>query len=179
MRTIAITILVIITLYLAYIFLLPFGRPLVQPVATWWYGSDFVSDTTKAAARISDTVERCIFDDSRNIFVESFADLDVDKMIDKALNDTYPRFRLERPQRDPHFRILVNNRTHYWSFRERKFFAFRGDRWSLKQGLARKMCAYYQENPESFEKAFWERNGIRVEEGNFCCSLAMGDSDDT
>ena len=111
MRTVVITILAIITLYLSYIFLLPFGRPLVQPVATWWYGSDFVSNATSAAASFSSQDERCIFDDSRNIFVESLAELDVDRMIDKALDDKYPRFRLERPLRDPHFRVLSDDRT--------------------------------------------------------------------
>ena len=179
MRTIAIAILAMIALYLAYIFLIPFGRPLVQPVAIWWYGSDFASKATEAAASLTDAGERCIFDDSRNIFVKSFADLDLERIIVKALDDEYPRFRLERPQRNPHFRVLANDQTYYWSFRERKFFAFRGDRWTLKQGFSRKMCEYYSENPRSFEKAFWERDRIRVGKENFCCELALGERDET
>ena len=173
-RTTVIVILIIVALYITYLFILPLGRPFVQPAVIWWYGNEFVLNAESAATKLPDTENRCIFDDSRNIFVESFSELDVNRIIDKALDDKYPRFRMERPLRDPHFRVLSNERTYYWSFREKKFFAFRGDRWTLKGGLSQKMCDYYTENPESFEMAFWERDGVSVERRHFCCDLAAG-----
>ncbi len=160
----------IIGLVVAPFFLLPLGQPLAKPLAVWWYKADFEVDANAAAAKFSEASHRCIYDDHRNIIVKTFAELDVEGMLERAVDDNYPRFRFERPQRDPHFRIFANDRTYWWSFREREFFAFRGNRWTLKTRLS-KSCTAYLGSPVSIEKAFWERDGIRVSRENFCCGL--------
>ena len=141
------------------------------PVARLWYASGFEEDVTAALAAIDDSGAACIYDDTRNIFVTSVDQLNVDRMIRQAVRDKSPRLDMDGLQRDPHFRVYSNGRTYYWSFRSRKLHAFRGDRWSLVPQIERG-CEAFRQDPRSLKQAYRDREGLLVTEDNFCCVTA-------
>ena len=138
------------------------------PLAKVWYKRGFEGAVTAALTDIPGNETACIYDDSRNIFVTSVGQLNVDRMIEKAVQDKALRPRRRLLQRDPHFRVYSAGRTYYWSFRQKELHAFRGDRWTLTSEIER-TCDAYKQHPRSFEQAYRERDGITVTEENFCC----------
>ncbi|MDJ0712230.1 MAG: hypothetical protein QNJ14_17710 [Woeseiaceae bacterium] len=141
-----------------------------MPAARLWYATGFSEAVTTELAKLPGSENACIYDDSQNLFVTSPEQLNVDKMLRRALVDRAPRLRRNRRWRDPHFRVYAGGRTYYWSFRERKFHGFYADRWTLA-GTAEKSCKNYRQSPHLIREAFRSREGIAVTEENFCCGI--------
>lgn len=73
------------------------------PFAQLWYQSGFEDAVAKALAEIPDSENACIYDETVHRFVTSINQLDVERMIKRAVHDKGSMMRLDRPQRDPHF----------------------------------------------------------------------------
>lgn len=139
------------------------------PIARLWYETGFEENVAEALAEIGDSESACIYDDGLHMFVTSIDQLDAGGMIERAVQDKSPRPRLRVLQRDPHFRVYSGGHTYYWSFRDKKLYPFRGNRWTLAPRIE-KSCSAYRQNPASFQRAYMDREGIAVTEDNFCCS---------
>src|SRR6056297_1135367 len=137
------------------------------PIAKFWYEPGFEEAVSAALKDIPAHENACIYDDTQNIFVTSVEQLDVGRMLEKAVKDRVPNPR-EGKWRDPHFRVYSHGRTYYWSFRNEAFHAFRGDRWSLLATTEGK-CEDYKRNPRRYQQVYKEERGIVVTEENFCC----------
>ena len=166
------SILAVAAVALALGIALVFAPFWVTPAAKLWYKPGFEESVAKALAEIPDVDTGCIYDDARNIYVTSPDQLDVDRMIEKAVQDRVPRLRFNGVQRDPHFRVYANGNTYWWSFKERNLYPFRADRWSLARTSERN-CEAYRRAPRLFRETFRERYSIEVTEDNFCCGTAV------
>ena len=154
---------------LAFPVLALFAPVWATPIAKLWYEPGFEKAVAKALMEIPDYENACIYDDTRHMFVSSIERLDVQRMIEKAVQDKAPRPRLNGLQRDPHFRVYNGRNTYYWSFRDEQFHAFRGDRWTLA-GTGKRLCEAYGNSPAKYRHAFQARHGMTVSEANFCCN---------
>ncbi len=141
------------------------------PIARLLYETDFGDIVATELAKLPDSENACIFDDSQSIFVASPDQLNVGRMLRRALQDRTPR--LNPVWRDPHFRVLTGGRTYYWSFRDRTFHGYYADQFTLA-GTAERLCEYYLQSPQDFRDAFKLRDGINVSEANFCCGVDQG-----
>ncbi|WP_405240675.1 hypothetical protein [Lentisalinibacter orientalis] len=137
------------------------------PIAKFWYEPGFEEAVSAALKDIPDHENACIYDDTQNIFVTSVEQLDVGRMLEKAVKDRIPHLRGGK-WRDPHFRIYANGRTYYWSFSDEEFHPFLGDRWTLR-GKSAEKCDAYNRYPRRYQQVYEERYGIGVTEANFCC----------
>lgn len=108
-----------------------FAPSLATPVAKLYYEEGFEKAVAVALKEIPDSANACIYDDAQNIFVTSIDQLDLGRMIEKAIRDKIPRPRPNGLQRDPHFRVLANGKTYYWSFHDAKLYAFPARSWTL------------------------------------------------
>ncbi len=147
-----------------------FAPNLATPVAKLYYEDGFNKAVAAAFKEIPDSASACIYDDSQNIFVTSLDQLNLDRMIGKAVQDRIPNISLDGRQRDPHFRVLANGKTYYWSFHDAKFYAFPAGRWTLT-GESARMCSAYMQSPQLYQETFRSLYGIAVSEENFCCGL--------
>lgn len=108
-----------------------FAPKLATPVAKLYYEEGFEKAVAAALKEIPDSASACIYDDSQSIFVTSLNQLNLDRMIEKAVQDRIPNISLDGRQRDPHFRVLANGKTYYWSFNDAKLYAIQASSWSL------------------------------------------------
>lgn len=141
-------------------------------IAKLCYKPGFEESVAKALAEIPDFEKACIYDDARNIYVTSLDQLNVDRMIEKAVQDRIPKFSFDGRQRDPHFRVYVNGDTYWWSFRERNLNLFREDSWTLADHSERS-CRAYKRDPRLFRDAFRQIYSIEATEDNFCCGTTL------
>ncbi len=160
MRTLF-ALIIVLTVVLSLAF---YATAWVTPVAKIWFKSGFTDSVEGALSAIPNVDRACIYDDSRRIFVSDVKQLDVDRMLEIAVKDYMPFFWGRTHQRDPHFRVLVDEKTFYWSFHKQAFHLFGGDRWTLV-GTSDRLCARYKESPELYTR----RGGLAVSEENFCC----------
>ena len=142
------------------------------PIAKLWYKPGFEELVAEALKEIPEFEKACVFDDTRNIYVTSLDQLNVDRMIEKAVQDKTPHFRLNGLQKDPHFRVYSNGNTYWWSFRERKFYPVRGNLWTLA-GRNESNYRAYKRDPSLFRDNYRDTYSIEVTEGNFCCGTTL------
>ena len=140
------------------------------PAARLYYETGFDDTVAAALSEIPGSANACIYDDSQNIFVTSIDQLDAGRMIGKAVRDRIPRPRRSGSQKDPHFRVLADGKTYYWSFREAKLYPFPGTNWTLAE-LSSTICPAYIRSPELYQEAYRKIHGIDVTAENFCCGL--------
>lgn len=138
--------------------------------ARLYYETGFDDAVADALKEIPGSAKACIYDDSQHIFVTSIDQLDAGRMIEKALRDRVPGPRPAGLRRDPHFRVLADGKTYYWSFRDAALYPFPGTTWTLS-GLSARMCSDYLQSPQIYEEAFSNLYGITVTARNFCCGL--------
>ena len=143
---------------------------LATPFAKFWYKLGFEDTVAEALSAIPGSEQACIYDDTRKIFVTSLNQLDVDRMIEQAVHNNLPLPRTNPFFRDPHFRVLANGKTYYWSFRNREFYPFRSDRLTLEGHGVRK-CEAFRLSPQAFRQDYRDREGLEVTEANYCCGL--------
>ncbi len=140
------------------------------PAARLYYETGFDDAVADALKGIPGSASACIYDDSQHIFVTSIDQLDASRMIEEAIRDRIPRLPPRGLQRDPHFRVLADGKTYYWSFRDATLHPFPGTDWTLT-GLSARICPAYMQSPQLYEEAFRDLYGITVTAGNFCCGL--------
>ena len=154
-------------IFLAFVLLVVFAPALVTPFAKLWYEPGFEDSVAEAMQAMPESEGACIYDDTRGVFVTSIQQLDVGRMIEKAVRNRFPIPR--NPSIiDPHFRIYSGGQTYYWSFKEREFKSFNRSGFSLVDD-GTSLCEAYRSNPDLFESVFNESARLPVTEDNFCC----------
>lgn len=83
-------------------------------------GFDLAASAESAAMAVAKENKYLIVREQPHIFVDAFSDISLGQLIARSLNERSP-LRFERSQRLYHFRILVEDKAYYWSFRERAF----------------------------------------------------------
>jgi hypothetical protein len=155
----------VMTVTFLAILVMPFWSPLV---ARAWYGPSFEASATTALTELPVSESTCIFDDSTGIFVSSIDELDKVRIIERAARASTILWGTDRPIRRPHFRVYSGGKTYYWSFGEKRFVRFAGERMSLlKTGLAK--CASFQKSPTELQDHYKKRYSMDVSRDNFCC----------
>lgn len=154
-------------IFVAFAILVVFAPVIVTPLAKLWYEPGFEDSVAEAMQVIPESEGACIYDDSRGIFVTSIEQLDVGRMIERAVRNRFPIPR--NPSFiHPHFRIYSGGQTYYWSFRDRGFKSFSHSGFSLvDEGTS--VCESFRSNPEILQTWFKELTGLAVTEDNFCC----------
>ena len=123
-------------------------------------GFDLTGSAKAAAQRVAGEREYQILRERPQTFVDSFDEISLIDLVNQVISDKYT-FRLERPQRTYHFRIIIEGKAYYWSFSEREFLPTRKSRiWDSDQSLLvhmSKKCSIfrslnYKDREASFEQ---------------------------
>jgi hypothetical protein len=92
------------------------ARILVQEAGMLWYGHDLASKAQASAALIANGSPYCVID---TFGTDSLDKLPVRRILVQAFNK---KFGLDnRPFKEPHFMIAVNDTGYWWSFRQEQF----------------------------------------------------------
>jgi len=144
----------------------------LTPIAKLWYEPGFEQAVEKALAEIPGSENACIYDDSLGIYVTSIQQLQLERMIERAVQDRVSLPSLDPVLRHPHFRVYAGDETYYWSFRSKQLQAFRSSTWTL-EGYSVDKCSDLKRSPGFYQNAFRDSYGIEVGEENFCCGSSL------
>lgn len=142
--------------------------PLTRYLAIWWYGHDFNQTALNAAKRVAGSSEYCIFNEDSGILVKTFADLDKERIIDRAISSSLLSWIFNTHWRQHHVRIVVGGNTYWWSFGQERFVPVDRAGWELGERLE-SMCLAYRRDSTSYQAAYWAKEELAVAEQNFCC----------
>jgi hypothetical protein len=140
--------------------------PLTRYLAMWWYGHDFNQTALNAAKRVAGSSEYCIFNEDSGMLVESFADLDEEKIINRAISSSLLSWIFATHWRQHHFRIIFGGETYWWSFSLERFVPVDRVGWELRERLE-SICLAFRGDSMSYQAAYWEKEGLTVAEQNF------------
>lgn len=138
-------------------------------------GLDLPESAQSAAEELAGDRGFLIVREDPQIFVDSFDEIDFGKLARRAFHEKYV-YMFSRPQRTYHFRITVEGKSYYWSFRERSFLpTVKPGIWDTDESLLvhmRNTCSFYSSLPDTERSALFEQTeryyGVRVTLAGFC-----------
>ena len=141
----------------------------------WWYGRGFEDSVAAEATAISPSSEYCIWDEDKNILVSDFSQLDKKTILRRAFYSALRHSPVNSSRwRMHHFRLVVDTKTYYWSFKGSTFYYENRSGFQLDEEL-RDGCVNFLRFPDVYRAAYRELHNVVVSKTNFCCpSLEAG-----